>query len=149
MTTASEPYEGVNGTQRADDLLSLEDSAMPHREMLLAMAKMLLRCCLVGNPALVVEKIYQRITSPQEGDLVAETSKAMYSRSEDDRVKGLGVLLKRREEDGDDVWYVQYGPSPRDIARWVDCDFMALPTRDDAFIPSSPVRFPGMPTGNS
>jgi len=125
------PYEDVNGTQRADDLLSLEDSAMPHREMLLAMAKMLLRCCLVGHRAGGVETIYQRITSPQEGDLVAETSKAMRSAgSEDDRVKGLGILLKSREEDGEDVWYVQYGPSPRDIARWVNCDFMALPVHE-------------------
>lgn len=28
----------------------------------------------------------------------------------------------------DDAWYVQYGPGERDICRWVNCEFMMVPT---------------------
>jgi hypothetical protein len=28
----------------------------------------------------------------------------------------------------DHAWYVQYGNDPGDVCRWVNCDFLAIPT---------------------
>jgi hypothetical protein len=28
----------------------------------------------------------------------------------------------------DHAWYVQYGPQPQNVCRWVDCEFIAIPT---------------------
>jgi hypothetical protein len=96
---------------------------------------------------------------PQPGDWVVETTVVMSRRaSDDDRLKGFGVLLARRWEyastDADwaaamadehpdlrsdenrprqDSWYVQYGPQPEDVCRWGNCDFVMAPIRRDAF----------------
>jgi len=140
-----QPWEGVNGTeQTGDDLLSLEDEAMPRRRQMIMMALLLHRATLVGNPAPVVRRIWDRISAPQPGDLVVETTCARRPGSEH---RGFGILLSHRREwcladtdwaaylaenpqdderTTDNYWYVQYGPGERDIARWENCDFMAI-----------------------
>lgn len=148
--TLKQPREDVaNGTNRDDLLLSLDESAAPHRNALIGMARLLYKTTLVGNPAPLVEDIHKRISSPRPGDLVVELS-VLYTRDPDKRLKGLGILLERRTEwhhtdeawaatvaEGavhpdderftDEAWYVQYGPSAEDICRWTDCTFITLP----------------------
>lgn len=147
-----QPWEGVNGTARTgDDLLSLEDEAMPRRRRMVMMALLIRKATLVGNPAPIVRKLYERTSSPQPGDLVIETTSA---RRPDSEYRGFGILLAHRREwcsadaewaaylagpepdperTADDYWYVQYGPGERDIVRWANCDFMAIPDDPGAF----------------
>jgi hypothetical protein len=146
-----QPHEDVTGTDRsASDLLSLDDRALEHRDALIAMAYVLSQVTVVGNPAPIVQRIRARMVTPAVGDLVVETTRAMGARDKL-RVRGFGVLLADRIEwaetdaewaaacDGDPslldtdrtterVYYIQYGPTPNDVCRWVDCEFLALPT---------------------
>lgn len=92
-----QPYEGVSRSARTeDDLLSLEDEAIPRRMIMAGMADCLYRAVLVGNPAPVVERMCARIRKPQPGDVVLVTDSLR--RDEDTRIKGFGVLLARRVE---------------------------------------------------
>lgn len=152
MTELKQPREDVTGTSRdTDDLLSLDERAMAHRDALIAMAKHLHAACLVGHPAPIVQRMYERISKPRVGDLVVESSSGMHSSDADKRFKAFGVLVEKREEwweadeewEGlkaedhsladedrltDTAWYVQYGPQPEDVCRWTDCSFIAIPT---------------------
>lgn len=121
-----EPYEGINGTVRAgDDLLSLEEEAMPRRRTMIMMGMTMRSATLVGNAAPNVGRLRERMMNPEPGDLVIETSSA---RRKDSEHHGIGILLaRRRERDEADVFYVQYGPGERDIARWANSEFAALP----------------------
>ncbi|HWB34526.1 MAG TPA: hypothetical protein VHA75_00725 [Rugosimonospora sp.] len=150
-----QPHEDIRGASRSDYLLSLDEQAVAHRDALIAMAKHLKSACLVGNPAPVVQRMYERITHPQPGDLVVEAT-TLYRADPDTRIKSLGILVEHREEwwttdeqweadkaeDGtlteddrltDHAWYVQYGPDPEDICRWVNCDFIVLPIEQRTF----------------
>lgn len=150
QTALKQPREDVKpGADRDDDLLSLEDSAVPHRDALIGMARLLQRATRVGSPAPITEDIYKRLSAPQPGDLVVESS-VLYTRDPDKRLKGLGILLEKRAEwwhsdqewadllaeeaygpdddrPQDEAWYVQYGPSAEDVCRWTNCSFIALP----------------------
>jgi hypothetical protein len=151
-----QPREGIVGVERDDFLLSLDEKAVPHRDALIAMARHLQTASLVGNPAPVVQRIYERIKNPQAGDLVVEWSMSVRARDLDTRMKAFGVLIEHRNEwwetddewqalkaeDGfltdeermvDHAWYVQYGNDPGDVYRWVNCDFLAIPTDPKAF----------------
>jgi hypothetical protein len=121
-------WDGVAGTERTSFLLSLEDDATEHREALMRMAATLRRTCLVGNAAPIVQTVWDRVSVPKVGDLVVECSRAVYRLD----YQGFGILLAHRfEEDScDDVWYVQYGNSAKDVARWQNCQFMTLPVRE-------------------
>lgn len=163
-----QPYEGVTGTAREDDLLSLEEPAVAVRKLFAGLAGVLMKTTLVGQPAPIVTRIYERMKAPQPGDIVLETS-TMYRQAED-WYKGFGVLLEHRREwwetdadwekhcaeeraahedflkgpyahpgDADEpwepgermkdhAWYIQYGSGERDICRWVNCEFLAIPT---------------------
>lgn len=147
-----QPREDITGTLLTDDLLSLEESAVAHRDALINMARLLWNAVLVGEPAPVVKEMLARIRSPRPGDLVVEHS-VLYRRDPDTRMKGLGILIETRHEwattddewaarladpeelgllededrSTDEAWYVQYGPNPEDVCRWVDCEFFALP----------------------
>lgn len=92
-----QPHEGIAGTDRDDDLLSLEEAAVPRRLMMGGMAKCLRDAVLVGNPAPVVTRMWQRMKTPVPGDLVIETS-TFYRRDEDDRIKAMGILVDHRTE---------------------------------------------------
>jgi len=59
--------------------------------------------CLVGNPAPRVEAMYQRMITPEPGDLVLETSTIWrWARDSDavacDQLPGLGILKRRALE---------------------------------------------------
>lgn len=152
MTDHPQPREGITGTVRdEDDLLSLDEKAIPRRMMMANLAMCLHSATLVGNPAPVVARMYDRISHPQPGDLVVETSR-FYRQTLD--VEAFGILLAHRDEwaqtddeyakdfaenlngEQDDGWrgvehnvhYVQYGPQPDDICRWVNCSFITIPT---------------------
>lgn len=169
-----QPREGITGTDRDDDLLSLEEAAVPRRMIMAGMARCLRDAALVGNPAPRVARMWQRMKDPQPGDLVIETS-TFFRRDEDDRIKAMGILIAHRaeweetdeewaahvEEERaayeeflrgpyshpgdkpfdpadcerltDHAWYVQYGPKAADICRWVNCDFMMIPSDPEAF----------------
>lgn len=151
QTTYKQPNEDVAfGTDRDDDLLSLDETAAAHRNALIGMARLLHRACLVGNRAPIVDDIYERITPPQRGDLVVELSVGMYTQDPEKRLKALGILLEKRTEwDSTDeehadliaegavypdeeritdiAWYIQYGPRAEDVCRWTNCSFVALP----------------------
>lgn len=149
-----QPHEGVTGVDREDALLSLDPAMVPLRTVLAATADHLYRACLTGTPSPRVARMYERITSPQPGDLVIEDS-ARYrsSRQAGALARGLGVLVTKRREwavtdeewekdaaeygyderSTDIVWYVQYGPAAVDVCRWTNCDFMAIPWPGEAF----------------
>lgn len=147
-----QPREDVTGADRDDYLLSLDDQAIAHREALRAMAFHLQTACMVGNPAPIVTRMSDRIRNPRPGDLVVESS-TRYRHDPDSRLKAFGILLEHREEwwetdaeweaykaeDGtitdedrrtDRAWYVQYGPDPGDVYRWVNCSFVVVPVGD-------------------
>jgi len=147
-----QPWEGINGTARdSDDLLSLEEEAMPRRRRMVMMALLLRKATLVGNQAPVVRSMYERMSDPQPGDLVVETTTSWRP---DGGYRGFGILLGHRREwctkdeawaaylaenpDDDErladhYWYIQYGPGERDISRWEDCRFIAVPDDPSAF----------------
>lgn len=92
-----QPREGITGTARgADDLLSLEASALAARKVIIGMTAVLQRVTLVGDPAPVTKRVYERMKNPQPGDLVLETS-TMYRESEHWYTR-LGILLAHRTE---------------------------------------------------
>lgn len=148
--TLKQPREDIaNGTNRDDDLLSLDDTAVAHRDALIGMARLLYNATMVGNPAPITADVYKRVSEPQPGDLVVEAG-VLYTRDQDKRLKGLGVLLEKRTEwwhtdkewadllaeeayepdddrPTDEAWYVQYGTKAEDVCRWTDCKFIALP----------------------
>lgn len=104
--TYLQPHEGVIGTDRTDDwLLSLDDQAVAHREVIRALVGHLRTATLVGNPAPVVQRMYERISHPQPGDLVIEES-TFYRPDPDVRLRSFGVLLLHRDEwwQTDDEW---------------------------------------------
>jgi hypothetical protein len=140
-----QPWEGINGTVRdTDDLLSLCETAMPRRRIMVAMALCTYRATLAGNPGPVASQIGRRIRDPQPGDLVAEATGARdprYGR------EGFGILLACRREwlqcdeewlgsDNDgrpsgDVSYVQFGPKAEDVERFAgDVQLIAMLAND-------------------
>jgi hypothetical protein len=145
-----QPYEGVAGARRNDDdLLSLAPKAISRRFAMASLAMCLRNAVLVGNPAPMVARMWARMQDPQAGDLVLETSR--FGRYKD--VEAFGILLVHRDEwwhtddeyrklvrEGavgpagaarrprDHAWYVQYGPGPADVHRWVNCSFIMVPT---------------------
>lgn len=136
MTGDSIPHGAVVGIERADDLLSLDDKAMPHRDALITLTFQLWEACLVGNPVPKVAAMYERMQHPQVGDLVVECTRAGYSSNQVLRQRGLGFLLAKhtetvRHSDPDDpatevAWYVQYGPDPADVCRWTNVQFLTV-----------------------
>jgi hypothetical protein len=105
-----QPHVGITGTARADDLLSLEENAIPRRMMMIGMADCLYRAAIVGNPAPVVRRMGARISKPEPGDLVLVMDSL--HRDEDARVKGFGILLGHRTE-----WWQTDAELAADIAR--------------------------------
>ncbi len=100
MTSYPQPHEGITGTDRTqDDLLSLEPLALARRKLMCGMADSLQVACLVGNPAPVVARMWERMKAPQPGDLVIEDTARFGGRGDDDRqVKGFGILIAHRRE---------------------------------------------------
>lgn len=148
MSEYKQPREDIRGEVRDGGLLSLDDAALPARNLLVIVAHHLAGACLVGNPAPMVAGLSERIRNPQLGDLVYETSTLF--RREHPGGNAFGYLVEHRREwwstdqdwaqelvddpsigdeprPVDTAWYVQYGPDPADICRWVNCEFHAIP----------------------
>jgi hypothetical protein len=145
-----QPHEDIIGTDRGDDdLLSLDMRAVAHRDALIAVVQHLWTATMVGNPAPVVERMSARMRSPQPGDLVIEPAMSRPRRDLDTRIKALGYLIEKRtewwntdeeweveegygdERPTDEAWYVQYGPDPADVCRWVNCKFITVPISEE------------------
>lgn len=147
--TWPQPNNGVVGVDRSDDLLlSLDEQVALQREHLATVTSHLFDACLVGNPAPRVQAMYLRLTHPQLGDYIIETS---WRRHQPDWWRAFGVLTAVRIEwestdtewdthkaiDGvgladsdrrtDTAWYIQYGPDPTDLCRWTNCTFHVVP----------------------
>lgn len=154
MEAVKQPREDVTGTLRNDDdLLSLDDRAMPVREALIALARHLTTATMVGNPAPVVDRMGSRIRRPVVGDLVVEATTIMRRRRPgDDWYRGFGYLVEHRtewmhtdeewqqvraewddERPSNEAWYVQYGPQHEDVCRWTNADFYLVPISQLAF----------------
>lgn len=144
--TYPQPREGIVGIKRDDDLLSLDDSAAPHRALIQLLAWELHSATLrYGN------ELGDRIRNPRPGDLVIETTRGAIAAARGTPMPmAFGYLIERRvewtetdeewaqivaeqalradeERWTDDVWYVQYGPEPDDVCRWQNCSFAAVP----------------------
>ncbi len=144
-----QPHEDVPRPYGADPLLSLDEAAVPYRDALIAMSRHLSAATLVGNPAPVVQRMYDRLSAPQPGDLVVEQTSS-WRKDPENRLKGFGRLVLRRREwwttdeewearkaddededltdadrRTDEAWYVQYGPDH--ICRWTNCSFKVIP----------------------
>lgn len=95
-----EPHEGIIGTLRdEDDLLDLTEPAIARRAVFAVIARSFQEATLVGNPAPVVRRLYERFVrydAPlQPGDLVIESS-ALYR---PDRLRtAFGIYLTKRVE---------------------------------------------------
>jgi hypothetical protein len=162
-----QPHEGITGTDRDDDLLSLDERAVVHRDALIVMARHLRTATLVGQPAPVVRRMSERLDHPEPGDLVV-TAEVMYGhRDLDTRIKGLGIYLAGREEwDSTDVqraawceeertaggdpeaegrladraFYIQYGPAAGDVCRWTNSRVVVLPVQIGDFSAPAGIR---------
>lgn len=151
-----QPNEDIVGIDRSEtDLLSLADEAFTRRQMMMGQALLLHSACLVGHRAPIVERMWQRITHPEIGDLVMATD----HRTRD--YKAFGYLVEERKEwwTTDEEWkktlseerayykqnypgedfqpeerltdyahYIQYGPQPVDVCRWTNCSIIMVPT---------------------
>lgn len=157
MSKWPQPHEGVAGVKRTrDDLLSLDPAALRRRVIILDIARSLWQATLRGAHNEYGRSAYERMSKPRMGDLVVETM-GMAHPSKADRdgsalaIHSFGIMLGERtewactnekwqeyvEEDSDltdddratdTAIYVQYGPEPEDVCRWVNCSIIALPT---------------------
>lgn len=144
-----QPREGITGVEDTNsDLLSLDEAALPRRQVMAGMARCLRQACCVGSPAPIVSRMWERMSHPRPGDLVLEVSRL----GSLDAPEAFGILLAHRMEwyqtdsqwqeemkdepeefrsndnrATDHAWYVQYGPHAEDVCRWVDCMFMMIP----------------------
>jgi hypothetical protein len=159
--TWPQPFEGIRGAESRAWLLSLDEKAVLHRELLISMARHLRTATMVGSPAPVARRIGERMRSPETGDLVA-TVEVMHGRGDEDyRLKGFGLYLGGRREwaETDEEWaacraaetigvpdlsdtdratdtvfYIQYGQAAGDICRWHNSEAVVLPVLDGEFV---------------
>jgi hypothetical protein len=96
--TYPQPREGITGTLRdADDLLSIDEKAIPRRAAMIGLAMCLQSACLVGDPAPRVARMGERIRNPEVGDLVVEsTTRGGYIGNGNEMA--FGILLAHRTE---------------------------------------------------
>lgn len=156
-----QPHEDILRPADVDTrLLGFDDAALDFRDAICALASHLYLSCMVGNPAPAVLEKQQRMLRLEPGDYVVESSdlwRRWGSTDAADRAHRFGVLLERRDEwgqtdeehrralaDGEidadeerwverNVVYIQYGPSPEDVCRWVNCSFIVVPVDLFAF----------------
>jgi hypothetical protein len=124
-TTHPQPWEGMRGTgtTRTDGLLSLEENAIAHREIITATVMCLGRAVNVGHPAPIVQRMGERLRTPRPGDLVVYPEiTANRRRDLATRLKAFGVLLAQRDEwlHTDDEWLSEDADDPygSSFAQW-------------------------------
>lgn len=99
-----QPYENVKGVKRTrDDLPSLTEAAMHRRVAILSIARELWKAALRGAHAEWGRPLYEQMTSPKVGDLVAETvgMRTPVERDEQGDARAVtcfGILLGQRTE---------------------------------------------------
>lgn len=144
--TLPEPHEGATGIDRADDPLL----ASGETKLIIArLTRHLWQANLARSPSSVFYDLYGRMTNPRPGDPVVVIDIVM-SNNPEYHDHGVGYLvlsrtewcethaewtrLKAEEGYSDDdrtsereVWYVQYGPAPADVCRWVNCQVVTIP----------------------
>lgn len=132
------PVTRPTGAYRDDPLLSLEDPQATRRAIL-TLARRLWSATLMAHRAPAGVELLHRMRSPRSGDYVAEHGAAVRATAgwdPDDWYHGLGVLIEaRRERDvpgvedqnGWEVFYVQYGPAADDVCRWENAEMIAVP----------------------
>ena len=154
------------------DLLCLSDEAQAHRSLIVSTAHLVLKACLSGMPTPSQREIDKRMRNPRVGDLVFEESSFWGSyrkghlQEGNAWCKGFGFLVEDRLEwaqtdelweqltsEGafdvgedrptDRAWYIQYGPSPEDICRWVGASVVAIPVDPHEHLTPGPDR--GLP----
>lgn len=107
--------DSVKGEERHGPLLSLDEEHAPMRRGLMDAAK---RLCVEGG----VKR------QPEIGDLVVMTDVLFpMGHPHDDWWRGFGILLAVEAGVGGEAWYLEYGNDPGDIARWTNCDPVAVP----------------------
>lgn len=151
--TYPEPHKNVTGIDRAGDpLVSLEDDVVPIRDLIGALAHHLYSVVLAPRTS-NAEKLHKRITNPRPQDRVVVLDSVR--RRDPDSYRGVGYLIAHRAEwwttdeewerqksNGEvypdeprpaepDAWYIQYGPAPADVCRWVNCTVLAVPGPQD------------------
>lgn len=145
-----EPMQDVEGIDYDDPLLKLDDASLRMRATVITIVASMWPSVLASR----AKEPYERMKDPQDGDLVVESTSALYWAQRDPMahrvIHGFGYLLGHRLEWGqtrvewleavargdcgpeeryaDQITYVQYGPTARDIARWSNCMWIAVPT---------------------
>lgn len=126
------------------DLPDFTEAGDAIRERLYGLARCLCEAVLVDNPCPKVEAMADRMLNPQVGDLGVVTDALYREVWWGGWQHGVGYLLAHRSEPvpewddlespeggpfsnpGEDVFYVQYGPDPEDVCRWVNAEFRSL-----------------------
>lgn len=144
-----QPNEGIVGTDRSDDLLlDTTESALGMRKTIMFLTYNLHRATFHGKGS--------QMENPIVGDLVVVTDWLPQIDHFEEKmpiervIRSLGYLVDHRQEwwHTDEEWqqlldqyhyapdeerptdwayYVQYGPDPKDICRWVDCGVLRVP----------------------
>lgn len=146
--TYPQPHEGITGTARTEPWLGLTDELIPVRQQIIITAAHLYETCIAGGSAPYVRDRFTRMIRPRIGDLVIEQS----SFRGYDPHHGFGYLVAVQEEwiCSDEDWatllaeedaltdahrandtatYIQHGPAPADLTRWLNAGFIAVPTK--------------------
>jgi len=143
-----------SGKPRPAQWLALTDDQQTLRQQVVRVARQALDADL---PPTERRRIWDRMIHPGPGDLVVEVATSHrvtqpgFDPLASDWYRGVGFLIAVRDEwahtadefaAGRDEWgygpderpverrvfYVQYGPAPVDVCRWVNADFYAVPT---------------------
>lgn len=147
-----QPHEGIHGEDRSGDPV-LESQEVS--DLVAGLAWHLRRVILVPHSSIQTQ-LNERLNEPHPGNLVVVRD-AIRHPDPDARFRGVGYLIDRRVEwwMRDEQWetykadgtvypddprpvlhasYVQYGPAPGDVRRWVNCDVLALPRFGERWI---------------
>lgn len=108
-------------------LLSLDDEACAMRDALMEVGRALLSAEAMAHRAPLAAWQFNRMTHPEVGDWVMETTG--FRRGGADSHRSFGILLTLPEEDFG-AWRIQYGPGELDIMTWENAAFIALPIRN-------------------
>lgn len=144
MRPYPQPREGISGALRpADDPLMTGLGSV----LVADLTAQLYKASHSGSSPHLSE-LFHRMSAPEVGDRVVVRDSI---RSDPEtRFQGVGYLVAARVEwatserqwleekaryglfDADrvverEVWYVQYGPDPYDVCRWVNCTVLAIP----------------------
>jgi hypothetical protein len=141
----------LTGTDRSDDpLLSLDDSVVALRRLLISSQWYATHLYgMAGSPIGIEWQRRQR--KPKVGELCFATDHAISPSADDDTImKSFGYYLGEQQEpvydeqawesvrdqyEGDDcpterVFYIQYGPKPKDVCRWENAQCQVIATAE-------------------